>query len=160
MLDLRYLNDFEGREVRITSLLNPQHYNNRKINTQYGILTDDNGELSIYVLTSQSSGNLIVQIDGYENFPYLGQTETLWKVEALDNGSSLFSHITSSHKEYTILGPDSEELGILSGLPRPYSSPYWKWHDEQVDGKNGEEYRIAMTELKENFKDWRKAMIV
>jgi len=159
MFDLSYLNDFEGRNVRITTLLDPKHNNNRKINTQYGTLTDDNGELSIYVLISKSPEDLIVRIDRYENFPYLGQTETLWSIEALDDGSSLFSHIKMNYKEYKILGPDSQELGVLSGLPRPYSPPYWDWHDELVDGKNGKEYSIAMEKLRRDFKKWKISKI-
>ncbi|MCK4808253.1 MAG: hypothetical protein KAS90_01395 [Candidatus Aenigmarchaeota archaeon] len=159
MLDLSYLNDFEGRDIKVISLLDPKHNNNKTRDTQYGKLTAENGELSAYIFMFKSADD-INEITRCDNYPYLGQTETLWNIEALDDGSKLLQHKKTDDNKFKILGPDSQELGILSGLSIPYSPPYWDWHDEQVDGKNGEDYSIAMEKLRRDFKEWRISKIM
>jgi len=165
-INLSYLDRFAGEPVRIESRVDPDYNVGKTSVENRGRLMMGNkwGRISFLdgFISEEDEAGQIVLVDmgdgvktsswstakGYlpGSLPYLGNTQSVWKIETLKDKALLFSHRSVGDSEYEILGAEQEVLGKLS-VQYPYQTPY-------------DTYSTDVLRMMKNFDEWRNNLVI
>lgn len=169
-VDFSYLDKFAGEKVKVTLQLNPEYYERETTRENKGrIMPGSNWERLIFLegahnpehdsgklisITTPYFGNICshkwstMPFDTPTKIPYLGITQTFWKIERLEDGLVLFDHLPISKDTYNLVNHNAMVLGQIT-LPLPFNSPY---NCYEALGSNEKKHM-------EEFSAWRENIV-
>jgi len=125
MIDLSYLNDYEGQTVNAVELLDPRYNKGQESNIYTGVLVPSDSRLMVNIYKGTfMEGAFYGELA--EWIPYLGKTETIWDIALIKDGSKLLSHKLWNKElgQYIVIGLNDEEIGFIDCIKTPYGTPY------------------------------------
>ena len=150
-IDLSYLDRYVGANVEVLMQLNPDFNNRRETELHLGKLFPENSMGGIKLgtnlhLPEHQRGKLVSETPfgctkptfqwstqpclGSAHLPYIGVTESVWRIRMLSNGHKLLSHVRIGEGDYLVLNDKQQELGLIRGLALPYKTSYDPWDEE------------------------------
>jgi hypothetical protein len=122
MIDLRYLNGYNGTLVKATIKLDPRYSpKGESEEVFYGMLTTGCGPLWAELLlgVGEVRGSQIIETF---RLGYLCDRQTLWSIKT-ENSQMLLDHKNLDGDRYDVLGPEGNRIGRVH-LKIPYQTPY------------------------------------